>query len=747
MAYDTVRNRVVLFGGQDISGYRNDTWEWGNGVWTQKATNGPVARRDHVLARRGNRIVLYGGVDSGNNPLADTWEWDGTSWTQTATGCPSARYGASAATDPFTGKVLLFGGSGPVNVDADTALYGGPIITANPVSRTNFTGTTATFSVSVNSAGSQASYQWERNCGTVFQPISGATAATLTLNNVQVSDACLYHCVVQVNGCSATSLAAQLSVPGPCPPVSYTVTIPSGYSLIANQVDTGGNTLKEIFPNGPPGAVIYKWDSKACSYVASTFDDITLSWTPNITLNPGEGAWFYNPGPPFSHTYTGCAHTPVLPITLPTNCCALVSAQTNVVGTISNIVGMPLPDGTAVYIWNGNSFVVYYADSTSPTGWTDAGGNPVTPPTVGVGQSLWICCPTCPPPGLPGGCVPPKITTQPTNETVEACSCATFVVVATGTSPLSYQWQLNGVNIAGATGSSYTKCPVTLVDNGSTYQVFITNACGAVSSVIVTLTVVDHTSPTINCPTNDIVVAGIPSQGTNVFYNVTATDCDPKVTIVCTPPSGSLFPCGTNTVICRATDSSGNVSACEFHVIVTCDCMGILHEQFTAGTGVPGQYTYTFDLQNFTGLPIKYLFVQPTAGCQTISPDIIYFTPPLAPGNTTNVTTTITLTGACATNRCFSLSAHTTNLTECCAMIHCVPSALPRPTLDISISGGNVTLSWPDSYPDYILECTPSLSPPTVWTTVTANRTFQNGRIYVTVPLASAAKFFRLRTP
>src|SRR5215813_6182272 len=58
---------------------------------------------------------------------------------------------------------------------------------------------------------------------------------------------------------------------------SYTILIPSGYSLIANQVDIGGNTLNEVFPSGPPGARIYKWDSVHCGWLVFTFDDVDLT--------------------------------------------------------------------------------------------------------------------------------------------------------------------------------------------------------------------------------------------------------------------------------------------------------------------------------------------------------------------------------------------------------------------------------------------------------------------------------------
>ncbi len=71
--------------------------------------------------------------------------------------------------------------------------------------------------------------------------------------------------------------------------------------------------------------------------------------------------------------------------------------------------------------------------------------------------------------------VAPTITTQPANQTVTAGQTATFTVVAAGTAPLSYQWQKSGVNIAGATSTSYTTAVTTTADSGSTFAVVVTN--------------------------------------------------------------------------------------------------------------------------------------------------------------------------------------------------------------------------------------------------------------------------------
>ncbi len=107
--------------------------------------------------------------------------------------------------------------------------------------------------------------------------------------------------------------------------------------------------------------------------------------------------------------------------------------------------------------------------------------------------------------------VAPTITTQPGNQTVTAGQTATFTVIAAGTAPLTYQWQKNGVNIAGATSSSYTTPATTTSDSGSTFRVVVTNTAGTVTSASATLTVNAAPAPAIQVnPTainfgNDVV--------------------------------------------------------------------------------------------------------------------------------------------------------------------------------------------------------------------------------------------------
>jgi hypothetical protein len=73
--------------------------------------------------------------------------------------------------------------------------------------------------------------------------------------------------------------------------------------------------------------------------------------------------------------------------------------------------------------------------------------------------------------------------------------------------------------------------------------------------------------PNITCPSNIVTQ---PDQGkctaTVLFAPVATGSCG--ITTVCTPPSGSAFPIGTNTVECMATNSAGDSASCSFTITV-----------------------------------------------------------------------------------------------------------------------------------------------------------------------------------
>lgn len=87
-----------------------------------------------------------------------------------------------------------------------------------------------------------------------------------------------------------------------------------------------------------------------------------------------------------------------------------------------------------------------------------------------------------------GPATPPSISVPPAGRTIFAGESAHFSVVADGTPPLTYQWRLNGAILSDATKSTFTLSNVA-TDQAGDYSVVITNAAGAITSVVATLTV------------------------------------------------------------------------------------------------------------------------------------------------------------------------------------------------------------------------------------------------------------------
>jgi hypothetical protein len=119
------------------------------------------------------------------------------------------------------------------------------------------------------------------------------------------------------------------------------------------------------------------------------------------------------------------------------------------------------------------------------------------------------------------GNVAPIITQQPMRQEITAGSTATFSVIAAGSTPLSYQWQQNGVAISGATSSTFIS-PASSVD-GTLFAVIVRNAVGSVTSSPAILSV--STAPgqlTLN-PANGLNFATV-NLGTTSSMTVTLTN-------------------------------------------------------------------------------------------------------------------------------------------------------------------------------------------------------------------------------
>lgn len=130
-AFDLTRQEVVMFGGASdgsANGGLADTWVWNGTVWTQRtpATTPPtrwLAAMSYDISR--SVVVMFGGrVHAG--PVGatgfqnDLWEWDGTNWAQiTSVNPPSPRYGPTMVYDLARGVHVLYGGTGPGNINLD----------------------------------------------------------------------------------------------------------------------------------------------------------------------------------------------------------------------------------------------------------------------------------------------------------------------------------------------------------------------------------------------------------------------------------------------------------------------------------------------------------------------------------------------------------------------------------------------------------------------------------------------------
>jgi len=135
-------------------------------------------------------------------------------------------------------RLRLVGPPGPV----------APGIVTQPESRTNFVGTSATFSVLATGA-TPLSYRWFFNGGT---PVTGVTAATLTWSNVQPEHEGDYTVVITNIAGAVTSSVARLTV-------SNLLVAPSISTPLQDQTVNSGQTVNFAAVAEGPGPLHYQW--------------------------------------------------------------------------------------------------------------------------------------------------------------------------------------------------------------------------------------------------------------------------------------------------------------------------------------------------------------------------------------------------------------------------------------------------------------------------------------------------------
>ena len=447
-------------------------------------------------------------------------------------------YNRALTTSEISG-IFAAGGSGKCPVSS-----GPPQIIAQPASQTVLPGANASFSVTATGS-APLSYQWKASptlSGGVnlvdSSHYSGTTNSTLTISNVGSGDLGHYFVVISNPSGSVTSAPATLSVAQ----VSCTPPPPgllAWYKAEGNPSDSAdsmpASTANAVtyapgkvglgfqFPGGngfvqlPPNLFPYPTSGNSGNAPFS-FETWFSTTTGGVILGQQEGDStgypFATPNAFVPAIYVG--HDGRLYVMMFWSYFSQVISPTTVNDGAFHHVAVTY-DGTTEVVYLDGTMVgsrymtqlgyaanYYYELGTGFTsGWPQ--GNPGWFPFTGIideasvyGRALNSSEVAAIFAASSGGkCTSatngtPQITTQPASQTVALGTTASFSVVATGTAPLSYQWQLNGQNLVGnthyvgTTSNVLTIAGVAPVDIGN-YRVIVSNGGGSVTSATAAL--------------------------------------------------------------------------------------------------------------------------------------------------------------------------------------------------------------------------------------------------------------------
>jgi hypothetical protein len=330
--------------------------------------------------------------------------------------------------------------------------------------------------------------------------------------------------------------------------------------------------------------------------------------------------------------------------------------------------------------------------------------------------------------------IAPNISSAPQSQTVAKGDNATFTVTANGTQPLGYQWRFNGGNLAGATGTSYTRFNAQTNDAGQ-YTVVITNVAGAITSTPpATLTV---TVPAYCLPVS--LVNGDFEGGTNggvgagwTTYEVN----DPTIKVwtiqTASPAEGLQYQ------QIQAYNSTWSASA------------GV--RQNVTGCVIGATYQISGWYRSNSGSGRARVRVSPTASTDwntavDLNPAAEYG---IAGTVWTNFSGTVVATG---TSMTIWLDGRTTAGTS--AKVGCFDGvtvtcigATAAPVLEYKQQGANLVFSWPipQSGSNYSLIAATNISG-AVWSGVLPAPSVVSGTNFVTNAISGERKFYRLMKP
>jgi len=392
---------------------------------------------------------------------------------------------ADAAT--YTAVATNSAGSTTSN-GAVLTVTGTPIITTQPTSFTVQTGVNVTFTVSASGIPAPT-FQWRKNGAN----ISGATGATLTLNNVTPADAATYSAVATNSAGSVASNGALLTVTS----VPVITTQPTSQT-----VTTGANVTFTTGASGTP-APTFQWQKNGSPIIGATGATLTLTSVTTADAATYTAVATNSAGSATSNgavlTVATASSAPII-TTQPTS--VMVGTGANVTFTVG-ASGIPAP----TFQWRKNGANISGATSVTfaLVGVTSADAATYTAVATNSAGSA-----------TSNGAVltvilnAPVITAQPASQTVATGANVTFTVSASGTPAPTFQWRKNGSAISGATGATLTLNSITSAD-AATYTVVASNVAGTATSNGAVLTVTGSSSgaPVITTqPTSQSVATG-----------------------------------------------------------------------------------------------------------------------------------------------------------------------------------------------------------------------------------------------
>jgi hypothetical protein len=379
-------------------------------------------------------------------------------------GSPCINAGTNLSTAPMDMEGISRDLAG--NPDMGSFEYNGttypPMITDHPLSQAKNPGSTATFSVAVVGI-APLYYQWQKN----GVNIASANSTNYMINPVMDWSAGGYRCLVSNAAGVVESAVAVLNVNAP-------VAIATQPQSRANNPGSSASFTVAATGTAP---LCYQWQKNGANIELASN---TIYMIDSVAAGDA-GAYLCLVSNVVGVVASAVA---VLSVNAPVAIATQPQSRANNPGSSATFTVAATGTAPLYYQWQKNGTNIESASNTIYT------IDPVTLGDVGTYRCLIsnVVGVVESDAALLGVNNPVAITTQPESQTINPGASASFTVVATGTAPLCYQWQKNGVNIGSANSATYMIASVTDGDAGE-YRCIVSNMAGSATSAVAVLTV------------------------------------------------------------------------------------------------------------------------------------------------------------------------------------------------------------------------------------------------------------------